>query len=73
MPDPLDLVLATLFTAGCMLIHAFRRQAHDVSIVLVLLLIGLVNFGGALALSRIGLAIDPVLAAELVSYRPRHE
>lgn len=73
MPDPLSLVLATVSTAGCMLIHYCRKRAADVSLVLVLLLIGLVNFSGALALSRIGPAIDPVLAAELVSYRPLHK
>jgi hypothetical protein len=73
MPDPLCLALAAAFTAGCMLIHANRARPDDVTMILVLVMVGLVNLSGATLASRAGPAIDPVLAAEFVGYRPRHD
>lgn len=69
---PLDVAAAT-FTAGCMAIHAGCRRPDDVTLVLDLVMIGLVNVTGAAALARTGPSIDPLLAAELASYRPRHD
>lgn len=70
-PDALSLVLATGFTAGCMVIHSRRERADDVAVVLILMLIGLVHLLGASIASRMDRSIDLVAAAEVASHRPR--
>lgn len=71
--DPVSLVLAVTFTAGCMVIQACRHRPDDMTVVLVLMMIGLVNLSGAAVLSRTGPALDPAFAAGLASYRARHD
>ncbi|GAB6842170.1 hypothetical protein JCM2811A_11710 [Methylorubrum rhodinum] len=71
--ETVNLVLASAFTAGCMVIHACRHRADDITLVLVLVLIGLANLSAAALLSRTGPALDPAFAAGLVAYRSHHE
>ena len=71
--DPLSLVLALVFTAGCIVIHALRHRPGAVTLLLVLGLIGTVNLFGMAVLARLGPAMDPHRAAVIASVRPRHD
>jgi len=71
--DLLNLVLALVFLAGCVGIHAGRHRPSDVTLLLVLALIGTVNLFGVAVMSRLGPAMDPHQAALIASARPRHD
>ena len=67
--DPVALAVAALFTAGCATIHALRRHADAVTLVLGLLAYGLATALGSVLAGRGGLVVlpDPVHAWELMA------
>lgn len=72
-PDPVAITLAATFTAGCMMIYAARYRANDVTLILTMIIIGLMNATSGVIAERTGPAMDPVVVAELISYQPRHD
>lgn len=71
--DPLSLSLALVFTAGCIGIHAWRHRPGDVTLLLMLGLIGMVNLLGIAVLARAGAAMDPHRAAAIVGVHVRYD
>jgi hypothetical protein len=67
--DPVALAAAATFTAGCAGIHALRRHADRVTLVLSLLAYGLATVLGSLLAGRGGLlgSSDPLPAWALVA------
>ena len=67
--DPLALTVAASFTAGCASIHALRRHADAVTLVLGLLAYGLAVALGSLLAGRTGIVLlpDPVHSWALVA------
>ncbi|AWN42785.1 hypothetical protein [Methylobacterium durans] len=67
--DPVALAVAASFTAGCVSIHALRRHADAVTLVLGLLAYGLATALGSLLAGHHGLVVlpDPVHTWGLVA------
>ena len=66
--DPVALVLAMSFTAGCAFIHALRHHADTVTLALSLLVSGLSSALGSLLAARNGLLLsDPLHSWGLVA------
>ncbi|MFH6783267.1 MULTISPECIES: hypothetical protein [Methylobacterium] len=70
MTDPLTLLLAAAFTAGCAIIRAFRHRPDDVTLVLGLVLVCLVNLCGAVVRGRMDPPPETGPAVELIGDRP---
>lgn len=67
--DPVALIVAASFTVGCASIHALRRHADAVTLVLGLLAYGIATALGSALANRSGLVVlpDPVHAWGLVA------
>ncbi|CAX21971.1 protein of unknown function [Methylorubrum extorquens DM4] len=59
VPDPVVLVVAASFTAGCAPVHALRRHADAVTLALGLLAYGLVTAIESLLAARFALIMVP--------------
>lgn len=59
--DPFSVAVAASFTAGCALIHALRRHADTITLVLALLACGLATAVVSLLAARSGMVMLPDL------------
>ena len=71
-PDPSAILLASTFTAGCLAIHALRRRADAVTLVLGVVAYGLATALCSLAAGRNGVSVlhDPIQPWGLVTVAP---